>query len=116
MLLNGIAHLDALISSGSGALSLATKTSLSSFYPRQKPDSGTFRFGCVRLIDRRTIFIGTIRSSELPTDQPAACPSRHETNSGRPDEDEQDMSNGICHLFGILYSGHLLFPKYVPTR
>lgn len=39
-----------------------------------------------------------------------------EAESGRADEDEQDMPDAFCHLFGILYSGHLLFPKYVPTR
>lgn len=39
-----------------------------------------------------------------------------EADSGRADEDEQDMPDGFCHLFGILYFGHLLFSKYVPTR
>lgn len=73
----------------------------------------------------RTILISTTRAPELPTNRPfipikqaaAFSPSsRHETDSGRTDEDEQDMPDGICHLFGIFYSGHLLFPKYVPTR
>ncbi|KAE8281578.1 hypothetical protein D5F01_LYC20567 [Larimichthys crocea] len=83
-------------------------------------------------IDRQTILISTKpEPPELPTDRPfvsptttqseqqrassSLSPSRNETDSERTDEDEQDMPDGFCHLFGILYSGHLLFPKYVPT-
>lgn len=79
--------------------------------------------GCVRLIDRRTILISTSSDCNKPPPLPGhkartlrASSSRHETDSGRPDEDEQDLPDAIRHLFRILYSGHLLFPKYVPAR
>lgn len=62
--------------------------------------------------DRRTVLVGGSRDPE----RPGESSSSHEADSGRPDEDEPDMPDGFRHLFGILYPGHLLFPKYVPAR
>lgn len=85
----------------------------------------------LQLIDQRTV------SSSVPphyTSQSLGAPTppalhniqttsilhslsaRHDIYFSRTDEDEQNMPDGTRHLFGILYSGHLLFPKYVPTR
>ncbi|XP_023383221.1 uncharacterized protein LOC111735994 [Pteropus vampyrus] len=40
----------------------------------------------------------------------------HEAGATGSDEDEQNLPDGAGHLLGILYPGHLLFPKYVAPR
>lgn len=126
MLLKRIAHLDALISSERGC-----HHAVSVLLPPSHPPAAQQWYA--PSLDAFSSLTGTQSSSvppeprsfqrtgaslapRPPTKRAAASPSRHETDSERTDEDEQDMPDGICHLFGILYSGHLLFPKYVPTR